>query len=283
MVCLGVLTLALTGLVSSRTSAQEPVLLEMYGQGVHAYFGGDLNRAFQNLSAAVQGGSRDPRVYYYRGLTYQRLGDSARADADFRQAAELETADADHYFDVGRALERIQGSQRMTLERYRSQARIAAVRRTQEIRRQRYEQLRQAEPEVAIPVHPRPAIPADELPDEESEMEMPLEESQPSEPETEASAPEPKAANPIDEPADMPAEEAPPAPETPREELPDSEPVDPFSLPESPPESAPPAPEAAPPEIDLPDAGPPADSPTNEEPPAPPKAPSEGEPTDLPE
>src|SRR5581483_2613601 len=119
--------------------AQDPVLTDLYGRGAHLYFGGDIGGAVENFNSAIAGGSRDPRVFYFRGLAYQQAGMSDYADADFRHAAALETADSDRYFDVSRALERIQGTRRVAIERFRVAAKMAAVQHSQQLRRQRYQ------------------------------------------------------------------------------------------------------------------------------------------------
>ncbi len=64
--------------------AQEAVLEELYGSGVHKYFSGDYAGADADLTAAVDGGSRDPRVYYFRGLA--RLATAATRPPTFSAA-----------------------------------------------------------------------------------------------------------------------------------------------------------------------------------------------------
>ena len=105
-----------SAMLSTASLAQDdPVLLDLYGRGVHAYFAGDTSGTLENFNAAIGGGSRDPRVYYFRGLANERFGRTEASQADFRQGAALETADSDRYFDVSRALERIQGNRRVAL------------------------------------------------------------------------------------------------------------------------------------------------------------------------
>lgn len=64
----------LAGLCTAPLQAQEAVLGQLYGSGVHAYFSGDYLKAYEKLTAASDAGSRDPRVYYFRGLVYLKLG-----------------------------------------------------------------------------------------------------------------------------------------------------------------------------------------------------------------
>src|SRR6188474_2476225 len=68
----------------------DAVLEDLYGRGVHAFFARNLSQAHELLTAAINGGSRDPRAYYYRGLVYSRLGRPDEARADMRKGAELE-------------------------------------------------------------------------------------------------------------------------------------------------------------------------------------------------
>ena len=112
----------LAWLWAATSQAQEPVLLQLYDKGVHEYFSGDYTKAFQQLTAAIAAGSRDPRVFYFRGLAYLKFGRTPEAEMDFRKGAELESRDVNKYYNVGRALERVQGSDRQLLESYRVQA-----------------------------------------------------------------------------------------------------------------------------------------------------------------
>ena len=118
----------LVGISSSR--ADEAVLDQLYGNGVHYYFGSDYSRAYDSLSAAIRGGSKDPRAYYFRGLAELRLGREPDATADFTKGAELESADANGRYFVGQSLERIQGPTRAALEQYRENARAVALERS---------------------------------------------------------------------------------------------------------------------------------------------------------
>src|SRR5438105_15887797 len=75
-------------------AADEAVLEQLYGNGVHAFNDGDYAGASRHLTAAIQGGSHDPRAYYFRGLASLSLGKQQDAVADFQKGAELETGDA---------------------------------------------------------------------------------------------------------------------------------------------------------------------------------------------
>jgi tetratricopeptide (TPR) repeat protein len=139
---------ALVFQLAAATQAQEAVLLQLYDKGVHEYFSGDYTKAFNQLTAAITAGSRDPRVYYYRGLSYLKFGRTAEAEADFRKAAQLESRDVNKYYNVGKALERVQGTDRQLLETYRVQARIAAYKESERVRKARYEAIRREEARV---------------------------------------------------------------------------------------------------------------------------------------
>jgi tetratricopeptide (TPR) repeat protein len=138
----------LAWLWSATSQAQEPVLLQLYGKGVHEYFSGDYTKAFEQLTSAIAAGSHDPRVFYFRGLAYLKFGRTPEAKMDFRKGAELESRDINKYYNVGWALERVQGSDRQLLETYRVQARMAAYEETEKIRKARYEALRREEARV---------------------------------------------------------------------------------------------------------------------------------------
>lgn len=105
-------------------------LKQAYGLGVQSFFSGDYQRAYDELTdvvaaaSAVSVDSVDPRVLYFRGLAARRLGRFDEAEADFARGAVLE-ADATGDWPVGRSLERVQGPDRLALERYRIRSRIA--------------------------------------------------------------------------------------------------------------------------------------------------------------
>ena len=128
--------------------AQEPILEQTYGTGVHAYFSQDHVKAHELLTTAIDGGSKDPRCYYFRGLCCLQLGREEEAKPDFEKAAELETLDVSKFFNVAKSLERIQGSSRLLMEEYRAKARMIALKREQELRANRYEEIRSQEQRI---------------------------------------------------------------------------------------------------------------------------------------
>ncbi len=117
--------LGANGWILAARGADQSVPERLYGDGVHAYFAGDSMRAFNSLTMAAQAGSRDPRVYYFRGLAELRLGREPDATADFEKGGALEATDASGY-SISQSLERIQGSSRAMLEQYRENARSIA-------------------------------------------------------------------------------------------------------------------------------------------------------------
>jgi hypothetical protein len=65
--------------------ADEVLLANLYGSGVHAFNRGDMKNAHADLSAAIQEGSTDPRAFYFRGLTYFAAGARTRGDCRFQK------------------------------------------------------------------------------------------------------------------------------------------------------------------------------------------------------
>lgn len=158
--------IAVIGLLAARPAdsvAQDSVLAELYGHGVHSYFAGQYQEAHTYLTTAIEQGTRDPRTFYFRGLAYAAMGRPDEAKADFQKGAELETAGADRVYPVSTSLQRVQGSNRIEIERQRQMARLAARTRTVKASQARYEQLQDAEGQVLRnPSRPQPA-PAKEL------------------------------------------------------------------------------------------------------------------------
>jgi tetratricopeptide (TPR) repeat protein len=66
-------------------------LAAAYGNGVHGYFAGAYDRAYEDFSSAIEAGSTDPRAWYFRGLAALKLGRSDEAEADFAEGARRES------------------------------------------------------------------------------------------------------------------------------------------------------------------------------------------------
>lgn len=134
--------------------ADDALLEQFYGNGVHAFNQGDYLGAHAALTAAIKGGTNDPRTYYFRGLTYLQLGRVPEAQADFQAGAELEVGDSADVYPVNRSLERIQGRSRQILEQYRMVVHAAAIQKKEAERRARYEERAAAEHDVLRRVAP---------------------------------------------------------------------------------------------------------------------------------
>jgi hypothetical protein len=118
------LTFALAATQLAQAQVREDAS-RLYGHGVHAYFAGNSSQAETCLSSALELNTNDPRYYYFRGLALLRMGRSEEARGDMILAAQLE-AQHPGRFAVGAALERVQGADRLLLERFRREARCDA-------------------------------------------------------------------------------------------------------------------------------------------------------------
>lgn len=113
--------LLLSALLASPALAQGDAMLELYGEGVHRYYAGDMTGADQLLSRVVDAGSQDPRAHYFRGLVRERQY-AGGGLMDFENGARLE-AEGKTATQVGLALTRVQGSVRGKIEKARRDAR----------------------------------------------------------------------------------------------------------------------------------------------------------------
>lgn len=89
-----------------------------FGRGVHAFFRNDLWRALMHFEDAVQLEPADALNWYFRALTYKRLGYARRAQHDVLMAARLEVTGDDSRIAAG--LVRVQGPLRLWLEEFRN-------------------------------------------------------------------------------------------------------------------------------------------------------------------
>ena len=126
-----------------KAQAEDYVLDELYGSGVHAFFSRDYQMAIDLLTSASTEGSTDPRVYYFRGLANLEMGLEHKGEEDFRTGARYEVSKSGAY-RIGHSLERVQGYNRLKVEQFRREASIQA--RRQRILRDR---LRYQSPEGA--------------------------------------------------------------------------------------------------------------------------------------
>jgi tetratricopeptide (TPR) repeat protein len=112
-------------------------LARSYGSGVHAYFANDYQRAYDDLTLVIEAGSGDPRAWYFRGLAASKLGRLDEAEADFATGAEREAAVVGDW-PVSRSLERVQGHDRLALERHRIRARVVELQQRERTTSNRY-------------------------------------------------------------------------------------------------------------------------------------------------
>jgi tetratricopeptide (TPR) repeat protein len=148
-------------LAATPASADTPLSREFTGTGMHAYHAGEYQRSIDDLTAAIEAGSQDPRSYYFRALALLQQGREDEAVADMQEGALLESSGPGSIV-VGRSLERIQGRPRLTLEQYRRRALIEQQARDQRRIEQRYTDLIESEPERLRQRRPAPFMPPSE-------------------------------------------------------------------------------------------------------------------------
>lgn len=120
------LILAWSNLAPNWVRAQQTDVADtLYGRGVEDYFAGRLQAANSDLSRAIAFNSNDPRPYYFRALSRIAQGCQDAARDDLQIGSMLE-AQQPNRFAMGKTLERVQGPQRLLLERYRQSARLNA-------------------------------------------------------------------------------------------------------------------------------------------------------------
>lgn len=250
------------------TVRAEPAMTEVtalaraYGGGVHAYFSGDAQRAYDDLTQAIEAGTRDPRAWYFRGLAALKLGRLDEAEADFSTAATRETEAAGDWA-VSRSLERVQGPDRLALERHRVRARVAGLEQRRQAVERRYSDIESRQTEMLRQRRPAGLSP-DPLPKFGEELP-----ATPAEPAEEVAAPaatlpeaDPAATEPENtEPATTDPATTEPEPEMRTEEPEPAEAADPVELPAER-EAVPAEGGDAPAMVEEADAPPPPDAPT---------------------
>jgi len=224
-----VTALAITtgALAAAEFAGEEPLAVRnAIGDGIHAFHAGDFGRAYDDLTNAIEAGTDDPRSYYFRGLAALRLGRTSEAEADFTTGADRELATGSMR-RVSQSLERVQGTDRLTLERFRARARLGALQREREYHGRRYSTIEDASTDVRRRRRPediRPELvaprgrPNEDLPAADAEeMPAPAGKAAPSAKPGRKAAEEPAMEEPAetDEPAEM--------------EEPDAESDDPFA------------------------------------------------------
>lgn len=146
---------AIGAMSADSAKAQNAILAETYGQGVHAFNCGHLNEAQQYFTLAIDNGIQDPRAYYFRGIVAYASGREAEAEADWQAGAEME-ANGRTNPAIGRSISRFQGLGRLKLEQIRQKARLQALAVANARSQQRYGEIN-ANPENAAAVPPAPA------------------------------------------------------------------------------------------------------------------------------
>ena len=157
------MTLVLFGLMGLSASGQDEGAAELYGRGVHAYFAGDYDQAIAWLTESVAKSDLDPRAYYFRGLALaNQAGVEAGLD-DFAKGADVEVNRTDRpVYDINGALQRVQGSLRLELEKVRLLRAQAAIERQKKRDRIRYEELKRRDDIVLFdPKRPAPQVKLD--------------------------------------------------------------------------------------------------------------------------
>ncbi|HTN77381.1 MAG TPA: hypothetical protein VL096_19115 [Pirellulaceae bacterium] len=144
----GMVAMSLWGAIASQLPAAESLFGELYGRGVHAYNQHNYEDAYEQLTAAIEQGSRDPRTFFYRGLVFANTGRPELAKADFQTAAMLEITNDTEVFNVSKSLERVQGTQRLEIEKYRRDARVSVAKKSATAAQARYEQAQTDEAKV---------------------------------------------------------------------------------------------------------------------------------------
>ncbi len=91
-----------------------------YSRGVQYFNQGRYGEAQQEFDLATGYAPRDARIYFMRGMSKMRMGASYDAESDFQIGASVEVQYGRG--DVGVALQRLQGSERLMIERYRREA-----------------------------------------------------------------------------------------------------------------------------------------------------------------
>lgn len=120
------LVLGLGLLAPGFVMAADEVPRDAYATAVSAYFAKDYALADSLLTQLVERGSEDPRVFYYRGLAANATGQAAKAQADYEAGALLEAAGRGRV-DIDRALEKVQGAERLAIQQQRHAAKQATA------------------------------------------------------------------------------------------------------------------------------------------------------------
>lgn len=114
---------------------ESEVLRKMFGLGIHQYNAGNFVQAYDSFSTCIEAKSKNPSVYYFRGLCLMQLGRVEDAAEDFQAGAaiELSVTNSTALNQVGYDLQNVQGNLRLTLEQYRTEAKLRAYQNRQSV------------------------------------------------------------------------------------------------------------------------------------------------------
>jgi hypothetical protein len=231
-----VLTLFVVGVASTIPAiAQQEAASELYGFGVHAYHSNRHSEALDLFSQSITHSGQDPRVFYFRGLTQFAMGNPEAAGDDFKAGAQLEYLGSNRKYNIGVALERVQGVARLEIEGVRRSTKIAMISKKRQMDQIKYNQIKKQEQGVILDTENPPQVP--NLPDtiaaDPNDPFSKGEEEASSSPAAGAPTPAPVTADPFAAPAPAkPAAEADPF-GTPAPPKPAAE-ADPFGTPAPP-------------------------------------------------
>ncbi|MBQ9455227.1 MAG: hypothetical protein IJU53_06115, partial [Thermoguttaceae bacterium] len=138
-IILGLFTLAavLLCLCAAPANAQtgdSEIIYQTFGQGMHYFKAHDFPAAYEKFTQCIENESKNPSVYYFRGLTLINLGREDDAVLDFQDGANLEIRSTnDVQKQIGYDLQFVQGEIRLTLENYRTDAKLIAYQNARKI------------------------------------------------------------------------------------------------------------------------------------------------------
>ncbi|MBQ2683340.1 MAG: tetratricopeptide repeat protein [Thermoguttaceae bacterium] len=104
-------------------SADDSSAVARYSQGINLFFGGQYAEAMEYFNAAAQLSPENPAYRYFIGLCWARLGNPDEARKAYIAGAAAELTPAGAGIDVPSHLMRIQGYERVELERVRQAVR----------------------------------------------------------------------------------------------------------------------------------------------------------------
>lgn len=123
-----------TAEIDSGYQKRSAALDRMYTQARGFYFNQKYEQAGVLLDQVIELKTRDPRVYYFRGLCLEQLKRHDDAAEDFEMAVQLELSPTNR-IDVDVALEKVQGDARIALELHR-QTLLSTLRQQKRLLRQ---------------------------------------------------------------------------------------------------------------------------------------------------